>query len=268
MLSTNISEEKLMVASKLEIITLNGQNIDHEHICCAIGSDKKNTARAQLKKEWLKQRFPEGHTFKKFNVRGKVFIEYVPAEYAWFPITAPGYVFIQCFWVSGRFKGQGLGMKLLAECERDCRTRNGLVAITSPKKRPFITDKKFLTKFEFQVCDKAEPFFELMVKKFKRNAPAPYFSEKAKQPALPGKKGLTFFYADLCPFNADFVEVMIKTGRKYNIPCEKIKIESLQQAKESPSPWGIFSVFYDDEFLTYEVMTEKKFDNLLQSKLQ
>ena len=34
------------------------------------------------RKAWLKERFPEGHTFKKFDVGGKVFIEYVPAEYA------------------------------------------------------------------------------------------------------------------------------------------------------------------------------------------
>ena len=54
-------------------------NLAEEHICCAIGNDKTNKARAQQKKEWLKSRFDEGHRFLKADLRGKVFIEYSPA---------------------------------------------------------------------------------------------------------------------------------------------------------------------------------------------
>ena len=31
-------------------------------------------------------------------------IEYIPAEHAWNPIDAPGYMYIDCLWVSGSFK--------------------------------------------------------------------------------------------------------------------------------------------------------------------
>lgn len=252
-----------MSDEKLEIIDLNLENIDTEHLLCAIGNDKKNKERAKVKKAWLKERFPEGHTFKKFNVRGKVFIEYVPAEYAWFPIEAPGYTFIQCFWASGRYKGQGLGAKLLEECEKDSKDKNGLVAITSNKKRPFMVDKKYYLKKGFEVCDTANPFFELVVKKYKKGALSPNFTEKAKLAKMPGKTGLTFLYSDLCPYTADWVDEMIEVAGKYDLPYEKIKIESLKQAKDLPAPWGIFSLFYNGDFLTYEVMADKKFDKLL-----
>jgi len=52
---------------QFDIITLNADNIDAEHICCAIGKDKINMERANIKKAWLKMRFPEGHTFRKFK---------------------------------------------------------------------------------------------------------------------------------------------------------------------------------------------------------
>jgi GNAT superfamily N-acetyltransferase len=253
---------------QLEIVTLDPENIDSEHICCAIGKDKTNAERAKIKKGWLKERLPEGHVFKKFDVRGKVFIEYVPAEYAWFPIDAPGYTLIQCFWVSGRYKGQGLGGRLLAECEKDCLEKNGIVAVSSSKKQPFLMDKAFFTYKGFQVCDTANPYFVLLVKKFRKDAPMPRFNEKAKKAELKGKKGLTFYYSDLCPYNADFVDVMISAAAKYKIPCEKIKVTSLEQAKDLPTPFGIFSVFYNEEFLTHELMTEGKFDKLPGKTIQ
>ncbi|MDY6932376.1 MAG: YoaP domain-containing protein, partial [Halobacteriota archaeon] len=81
-------------------------------------------------------------------------------------------------------------------------------------------------------------------------------------------KGLTFLYSDLCPYTADWVDEMIAVAEKYDLPCEKIKIEGLKQAKDLPTPWGIFSLFYNGEFLTYEVMTDKKFEKLLSEVLK
>ena len=49
----------------MSIITIDANNIETEHICCAIGNDKENSRRANLKKEWLKERFKEGLIFKR-----------------------------------------------------------------------------------------------------------------------------------------------------------------------------------------------------------
>lgn len=44
------------------------------------------------KKAWLSERLQDGLVFLKSAERGKCFIEYIPAEYAWCPVEADGYI--------------------------------------------------------------------------------------------------------------------------------------------------------------------------------
>lgn len=48
----------------------------------------------------MKKRLDDGLVFLKCDVRGKCFIEYIRAEFAWAPIEAEGYMYIDCLWVS------------------------------------------------------------------------------------------------------------------------------------------------------------------------
>jgi len=57
-----------------------------------------------LKKQWLTREFDNGYVFQRLDERAKVFIEYGPAEKSWIPVTAPNYMMIGCFWVSGKYK--------------------------------------------------------------------------------------------------------------------------------------------------------------------
>ena len=82
----------------MDKVILTPENIGREHICCAM-SDKKSADGVEAKKEWLTCRMKEGLKFIKLDIRGKVFIEYLPAEYAWVPVEADGYTFINCLWV-------------------------------------------------------------------------------------------------------------------------------------------------------------------------
>ena len=90
-----------------EYINLTLENIDNEHICCAIG-DKKHQTGVEAKKEWLKDKLSNGHVFRKLNARGKTFIEYEPLSSAWVPVNGANYLYIYCLWVAGSFKGQGI----------------------------------------------------------------------------------------------------------------------------------------------------------------
>ena len=65
----------------MNIISVGSSNIDSEHICCAI-SDKKGECCVSSKKNWMKEQLKDGLVFKKLDARGKVFIEYIPAENA------------------------------------------------------------------------------------------------------------------------------------------------------------------------------------------
>ncbi len=250
-----------MSPDSYKIISLTEDNIDKEHICCGF-SDIKLAKGTRLKKELIKRRLPEGFKFKKMDVRGKVFIEYVPAEFAWSPVEAPGYTFIHCFWVSGRYKGQGLGTRLMDECIKDSGEKNGVVCLTTKKVMPFLTDKGFFLKKGFEVCDTAPPYFELMVKKIK-DAPSPKFRDSAKMGTVPNKKGLTFIYSDLCPFTDHWVDKLIVYARDINIPCQKAKITTLEQAQNAPSAFSIFTIFYNGEFLTHKIPSQKEFIKLV-----
>ncbi|WP_317311606.1 YoaP domain-containing protein [Clostridium thermobutyricum] len=60
----------------MDIISVTKENIEKEHICCAISNNKN--CQVSSKKSWLNKRFEDGLVFKKCNVRGKCFIEYIP----------------------------------------------------------------------------------------------------------------------------------------------------------------------------------------------
>ncbi|MBN2737824.1 MAG: GNAT family N-acetyltransferase [Spirochaetales bacterium] len=253
-----------------KLIFLNENNIDTEHICCAIGNDKVNKERAEVKKAWLREEFKKGHCFLKVDVRGKVFIEYCPAESAWFPITATGFHFIQCLWASGKYKGQGLGKKLLTACEEDCRMKksSGLVAITNNKKAPYTVDKKFFLKQGFKKVDEAPPYFELYVKKFDITAPDPVFKKNTPTKQLKNSKGVLIYYSDMCPFNAPFVKIMAKTAEQRGLKAEIRKIKNAEEAQSLPTAWGNCSVYLDGNFVSHMAMTEKMFNALLDEKLE
>jgi GNAT superfamily N-acetyltransferase len=254
-----------MAEQQPAIIDVTPENIDAEHICCAIGNDATNRARAEQKKRWLRGRFPQGHRFKKVDVRGKVFIEYEPVEHAWAPIEGDGFLYIQCLWVSGRYKGQGWSTALLEACEADARASGagGLVAIASAKKRGFMVQASFYERHGFSVCDNAHPYFRLVAKPFEAGVALPQFTEKARAGRLPGGKGITFYYSHACPFNEDFANMMADIGRERGIPVTMVRIESAEQAKSLPVAWGMFSVFYGEKLISHEVTTEKKFRQML-----
>ena len=97
----------------MNYIHITKENIDKEHICCAMSGKQ-----SLVKKEWLRQRFDEGLVFYRSEERGKCFIEYIPAENAWVPIEADGYLYINCLWIAGAMKGHGYSNDLLNACIR------------------------------------------------------------------------------------------------------------------------------------------------------
>jgi ribosomal protein S18 acetylase RimI-like enzyme len=244
------------------IITLDEQNIDSEHICCAI-TDKKCSDGYEAKKQWLKNQFKEGYTFKKLDVRGKVFIEYVPAENAWAPLEAPGYMMINCFWVSGQFKGKGNGKRLLQECIQDSQQMNGIVAISSTKKQPFLSDPKFYKKQGFTVCDTAEPYFELYCLKFNDDAPDPAFRECAKEGICDRNEGITVYYTNGCPFTDYYVADLERVATGKGFKFSSVQIRSKDQAQNHFVPYTNYSVFLDGRFLTQHILNEKYFDKFI-----
>jgi GNAT superfamily N-acetyltransferase len=246
-----------------EIIKLTKENIGEEHICCAF-ADKKCMPGYETKKLWLSNQFDHGYTFKKVNVRGKVFIEYGPSEHSWYPIEAENYMMISCFWVSGQFAGHGYGKQLLQECIDDSKDKNGIMVVTSDKKRPFMSDPKFFKKQGFECVDQAAPYFQLWCKKNRQEAPTPQFLDTAKSGGTPIKKGIVVYFSNACPFTDYYNYVHMKHyAITKDVPLELIQFKSREEARQSPVPWIINSVFYNGKFVSQEIKVDKLLDKLI-----
>lgn len=254
--------------NKMEnIILLDKYNIDKEHICCAI-ADKKCKDSYELKKEWLKKEFDNGYFFRRIDARAKVFIEYGPAEKGWVPVEAPNYLLINCFWVSGQYKGQGYGKELLKLAIDDAKAqaKNGLVTVVGTKKFHFMNDTKWLLKQGFEVCDETSSGFCLLVKKIDKNADNPKFNECVKSGECDNKNGLVVYYSNRCPFSEYHVtKSLAESAQKRIIPLTLIKLDTLEKAQSAPTPATIFSLFYNGKFITTDlsVCMDSRFDKVI-----
>ena len=252
----------------MEYIRVTKDNLEKEHICCAISNNKD--IQVSSKKAWLADRFDEGLVFLKSVERGKCFIEYIPAENAWVPIDAGGYMYIDCLWVSGSFKGHGYSTDLLDACIRDSKEKGmkGLCILASAKKKPFLADPKFLKYKGFKVgasqedCPRDSEAQGASQGTCPADAEAPAFKACAKHPHI-DEKGYVLYYTSQCPFNAKYVPVLEKTAEENGIPFHAIHIESREAAQSAPTPVTNYALFFDGEYVTNEQMNDKKFLKLV-----
>lgn len=245
-------------------ITLTAENLDREHICCAFAGSKAASG-VSGKKDWIRSQLDQGFVFRKLDAGAKVFIEYTPAENAWAPLEAPGYLAISCFWVSGQYKGHGYGKQLLESCEADAE--NGVVVISSAKKRPFMADKKFFEKYDYEVCDTAPPYFELLVKRTNPDAPLPRFAGSAKKPACEDNGGFVVFFTPQCPYNDYYVNVAeAEVAGRHGVPFEAHPVTTREAARNAPTAFPLHSVFYRGSLLTHEFLyDDRSFDRAMKT---
>ena len=242
----------------MEYIRVTKENLEKEHICCAISNNKD--VQVSSKKAWLSDRFDDGLVFLKSVERGKCFIEYIPAEYAWNPIDAEGYMYIDCLWVSGSFKGHGYSNDLLASCIEDSKARGkkGLCILCAAKKKPFLADPKFLKYKGFAVCDESDNGIQLWYLPFAADSEPPRFKECAKHPHV-DEEGYVLYYTSQCPFNAKYVPIVERTANEHNIPFRAVHIESREEAQNAPTPVTTYALFFNGQYLTNEQMNDKRF---------
>ena len=246
----------------MEYIQVTKENLEKEHICCAITNNKD--VQVLSKKSWLEQRFEEGLVFLKNEERGKCFIEYIPAEYAWNPIDAKGYMYIDCLWVAGSFKGHGYANELLNYCIEDSKQKGkkGLCILACAKKKPFLSDPRFLKYKGFEPCDEADNGVQLWCLSFEKAAELPKFKENAKHPHI-NAKGYVLFYTDQCPYNAKYVPVLENLAKEKNIKFKAIHIKSREEAQNAPTPITTYALFCDGAYVTNEQMNDKRFLKLI-----
>lgn len=242
----------------MEYIRVTRENLENEHICCAISNNRD--IQVSSKKAWLAERFDEGLVFLKSTERGKCFIEYIPAENAWIPIIAKEYMYIDCLWVSGSLKGHGYSSDLLNACIEDSKSKGkkGLCILAAAKKKPFLADPKFLKHKGFTVCDEADNGIELWYLPFDFDTELPKFKDCAKHPYI-DEDGYVLYYTSQCPFNAKYVPIVEQIAKEHNISFRAIHIENKEAAQNAPTPITTYALFFNGEYLTNEQMNDKRF---------
>lgn len=244
----------------MEYINLTLENLAAEHICCAI-ADKKHQCGVDVKKQWLADRIKEGHTFRKLNERGKVFIEYAPLEKAWVPVEGKNYFFIYCLWVAGSFKGKGIGKELLEYCISDAKEKgkSGVCVICGKTKKPFLSDKAFMTRFGFTPVDCADDF-ELLSLSF--DGTQPHFTDGAKRQTI-DSKNLTIYYGLQCPYIPNCILEIENCCKANAIPLDLVKVDTLEKAKSVPCVFNNWAMFFKGKYLTNHLLNETSLKKLL-----
>lgn len=215
--------------------------------------------------------FEEGYVFRRLDERAKVFIEYGPAENAWVPATAPDYLMLGCFRVSGKYKGQGHGKALLRSAIEDAREqgKRGLATVVGTKKMHFMSDTKWLLGQGFTECDRTRAGFSLISLDFDSSGIRPVFNDLVRAGSCPDRERFVAYYSNRCPYSEYHVTVSLpETAEERGLPLKVIKLETLEQAQACPSPATIFSLFLNGEFVTTDISVcmDRRFDGVMKAR--
>lgn len=242
-------------------LNLTLENLEQEHIGCAIG-DPKHKVGVDQKKKWLEERIKEGHVFRKLDARGKVFIEYAPLEKAWCPVEGNSYLYIYCLWVAGSFKGNGYGKELLDYAIQEAKNqdKNGICTISSKKKKPYLSEKKFFEKQGFKVVDTIGEY-ELLSLDFQEEHPK--FQETARNQSI-DTKAFTIFYSNQCPYVEHSIQEIEEVAKELKIPVQIEKIDSLEKAKKVPCIFQNWANFKDGKFISNTILNASSFRKLVE----
>jgi len=58
--------------------------------------------------------------------------------------------------------------------------------------------------------------------------------------------------------------VVRKITTNKNFPCKVIHLKNHKEAQEMGSPFGTLGIYYNGEFKTHELMSEKKFEKFIE----
>ena len=192
------------------------------------------------------------------------FIEYMPAEMAWRPVKADNFLFIHCIVVgSKKDRKNGVGSTLVQSCIRDADKNgfHGVVVMASDG--PWLADKRLFLHNGFEKIAKKGRFDLLAYKG--HSAPNPTFVDWEKE--LPAYKGWHLVYADQCPWHPKSVAALTKTAEAFDIDLQVKKLETPEDAKHSPTGFGVFGLIKDGKILEDHYLSATRFKNILKKEL-
>lgn len=235
--------------------------------CCGV-SNPKHDGRCR-KERWMRAHFPMGVKAKVLlapDGRQCGYIEYLPGEYAWRGVEAPGYMFIHCIWTFFRqYQGKGWAKKMVQACLDDARQAGMAGVAVLCRKGPWLAESRLFLSAGFRIVDTAPPDYELLVSKFDPTAPDPSLREDGAGKLKRYAHGLTIIRSDQCPHIAKFAGDIAETAeREYGLKPRVVELKSHRAAQNAPTPYAIFSIVLDGRLLADHQISRTRFRNIMR----
>ncbi|MGE6600359.1 hypothetical protein [Lysinibacillus fusiformis] len=174
---------------------------------------------------------------------------------------------IHCLWVSA--VGKGYGTQLLQKCIDDAKQRGKKgVAVLTNDHTSWTPSKALFLQHQFQLVATAPFDFELLVYPFSGDVELPYFPENWHE-RLAGYHNLTILRSFQCPYVEVATENILAAASKLDISIDLVEIQSREELMEkSPTPYGIFSVIYKGQLISFHRLTVHSIYKKLQTLLE
>lgn len=242
------------------LITVTPDNFDLNPIPCVDLQNPTNGQYFQYNKNWIKSRFEEGLIIKMLDTPTTSFIEYLPAKYSWRGVLAPEYTFIHHLFVEEDDSDDRLKSELLQCSEIDSKDSNGMITVLDR------TTAEALTPF-YEMHGYREmahlPGFVLMGKKFIQSAQDPTFALSMYEYSRDKSHDVIISYADQSEFILYYLYRMKMEFERLGFQVKMRKLETVNDAHHSGSPYGTLGIFLDGEFLSHRLMNETQIEELI-----
>ncbi|MFY8107868.1 MAG: GNAT family N-acetyltransferase [Bacteroidia bacterium] len=251
--------------SEIKIVEVDLLNLENEGIFCI--KDKKSIGYKQ-KLKWYQSEYKRGLRIfiaKDSSAKQIGFIEAIPSEYAWRPIYAPDFMFIQCLVIfSKEFRGLNIASELIKAVEDYSRAskKKGICVLSS--NGPWMANSTVFLKNGFTHIESKDRF-ELNVKSFiKLKSEAKILDFINKQKDYPNWHLL---YSDQCPWHDKSAKDLQAYANEIGIKLEVTKIDYLE-AQNGPSGFGTFSLLHNGKLLADHYISKTRFISIVKKELK
>ncbi len=219
------------------------------------------------KLDWVRKRLSEGmkiYLLKQGkSVRG--ILEFIPGEFAWRAVKAPGYLFIHCLWIYSKdLMAGGYGSQLVKKCVEDARSQKKLGVAVLTSSGPWMADSRVYVQNGFKQVS-APDRFELLVRQF-NPGPLPEICDWTK--SLRQLQGWHLVYAEQCPMLVKSVYDLQEAAREHGINLQVRRLETAREAQAAPSLYSVFSLVRDGRLLADHYVSRTRFQNIVRKELE
>jgi hypothetical protein len=221
----------------------------------------------KLKANWLNNGMADGLKLMLLKVDNETvgFIEYVPGEFAWRPVSAKNFMFIHCLWVFPKKNlNKGYASMLINHCVEESKKAGleGVCVLTS--EGSWITGRDLYLKNGFTLTA-SKGRFDLLTMKFNGTNSPEFIDWGAKAKNF---KGLHLVYANQCPLFIKSIDEMTATAKEFGLQLKVTEIKTAQEAQNAPSGFGVYSMIYNGKLVADHYISNTRFRNILNKEVK